>query len=530
MTQPVEHTPVAVAPEMKSGDAAGAVTNTVNTTGTTPTATSTDSAISKLPDTRPASKMDDSLTRSTAAVNNSIASTFVSNIPIATVAMSSGMTSAQSLPSANPTGSSTNASCGASSTLPLFPVTPAVVTSLITEGTQTATTHPQVNRIPFDYYPTVPPSWGGTSQHSAHTPYYAPYGGTSSCFPPLPGAANGNNPDSRWMGGYDPGRGMYDAGQVTAPPRDGSRNQHDPGGSRQRHVSRRADGNAPDRFRHMDRDRNAHRDRQEQQRLPFPKFPEFDGSGSWKSFIASFVRVCVHYDFGEQDMVEWLPLCLRGKAQSYVTSLPYEIQNHYDDLVRHLEQRFEPCSTQVALSLLHQAAQYEEESLCEFADRIRELALQASQPENGELSSSLRVHIFLRGCIDKQAALQAFLVEHRNLEQAVTYMKMICSSKNVLFGRNKVRQHRQVTFSDSEPTFMEGRRETDADIEYTIPPGVQRVASSFKETQEEFVSPAIEQRFGEMRSEFGESLNEVRSGQRKNAEALNELSSLEYGS
>ncbi len=236
--------------------------------------------------------------------------------------------------------------------------------------------------------------------------------------------------------------------------------------------------------------------------------------------------MCIHYDFGKQDMVEWLHLCLREKAQSYVTSLPYEVQHNYDDLVRHLVQRFEPYSTQVALSLLHQAAQYEEESLCEFANKIRELALQASQPENGELSSSLLVHIFLRGCIDKQAALQAFLVEHRNSEQAVTYMKMIYSSKNVLFGRNKVRQRRQVTFSDSEPNFMEGRRETGADIQYMTPPEVQRVASSFKETQAEFVSPAIEQRFGEMRSEFGESLNEVRSGQRKNTGALDEIRSI----
>ncbi len=43
VTQPVEQPPVAVAPELKSGDATGAVTNTVNTTGTTPTTSTTDS-------------------------------------------------------------------------------------------------------------------------------------------------------------------------------------------------------------------------------------------------------------------------------------------------------------------------------------------------------------------------------------------------------------------------------------------------------------------------------------------------------
>ncbi len=394
MTQPVEQPPVAVAPELKSGDANGAVTNTVNTTGTTPTTTTTDSGDAKLPGTRPASK-----------INNTIASTSAANIPIAAVAMSYGMTSVQSFPSANPTGSSTNASSGVFPTLPLFPVTHAVVTSLITAGTQTATTHSQVDRIPSDYNPMIPPPWGLLSQNMTSNPYNASNDGTSCLNTPFSGGGGGYNVGNRWRGDYDPGRGEYRVGRMYVPNQVEYHDHHDPGGNRQHHAGRGVDGNAPNGYRHRERNRNAYRDRQEQQRLPFPKFPEFDGSGSSKSFIASFGKVCTHYDFGEQDMVEWLHLCLREKAQSYVTSLPYAVQHNYDDLVRQLEQRFEPCSTQVALSLLHQAAQSEEESLCEFADRIRELAQQASQPENGELSSSLLVHILLRGCLDKQAAL-----------------------------------------------------------------------------------------------------------------------------
>ena len=545
MTQAVEQPPVAVASEVESNHVAGAVTNTVNTTGTTPTTTIKDSGNAKLPDTKLASNVDDSSFRSITTVNNAIASTTMVNIPTATVAMSSGMT-AQSVPFAYPSGSFAYATSGDSSLLPLFPVTPAVVTSLITAGTQTATTHSQVDRVPSDYNPMIPPPWGLLSHNMISNHNNAPNDGKSCWNTPFPGGGDGYNVGNRWRGGYDPGRGDY-------------LDHHDPAGNQQRHVGRGVDGNAPNGHRHRDRDRNVHRNRQEQPRIPFPKFPEFDGSGSWKSFIASFGKVCMHYDFGEQDMVEWLHLCLRGKAQSYVTSLPYEVQHNYDDLVRQLEQRFEPCSTQVALSLLHQAVQYEGESLCEFADRIRELAQQASQPENGELSSSLLVHIFLRGCLDKQAALQAFLVEHRNLEQAVSYMKMISSSKNVLFGRSKVRQ---VMFSDREPTVMEGKVDMDGNPQYMTPPGIQRVArfpsnkslspskgrtQAFRGTfGEEFVSSTIDKRFAamderirankgavkELRSEFRESLNELRSGQRKgvevqqkNTEALDEIRS-----
>ncbi len=235
--QSVEHPPVTVAPELNSGDADGTVTNTANATGTTPTAATTESRANKLPDDgMPASKMDDSLTLASSLANTATT----------TVAMSSGMTSAQSLPFENPIGTTIHASSSASSTLPLFPVTPAVVTSLITGGTQTATTHSQANRIPSDYYPAVPPPGGLTSQHTTHNPYYAPDGGISSLYPPFLGGTNGNNPDNHWMGGYDPGRGMY---------------QQDQGGNRRHSVSRGADGNAPDGFCHMDRDRNAHRNR-----------------------------------------------------------------------------------------------------------------------------------------------------------------------------------------------------------------------------------------------------------------------------
>ncbi len=73
---------------------------------------------------------------------------------------------------------------------------------------------------------------------------------------------------------------MYDAGQVNAPPWDVSPDQHDPRGSRQHHVGRRAAGSAPDGFRYKDRDMNVHRDRLEQQQLPFPKFPGVQ----WKRF------------------------------------------------------------------------------------------------------------------------------------------------------------------------------------------------------------------------------------------------------
>ncbi len=72
------------------------------------------------------------------------------------------------------------------------------------------------------------------------------------------------------------------------------------------------------------------------------------------------------------------------------------------------------------------------------------------------------------------------------------------------------------------------------------PPGIQRVALSFKGvSREEFVSPEIEKRLtsmderirankgavSELRSELKESLNELRSGQRKNMEAFDELHS-----
>ncbi len=127
---------------------------------------------------------------------------------------------------------------------------------------------------------------------------------------------------------------MYDAGQVNAPPWDGSHEQHDPEG---------AGGGGVDNIvladmqmamclmdsvtwtgagMHIGMERSSND-------FHFQSFLS-SMEAVRKSFIASFGKVCVHYEFSEQDMVEWLHLCLRGKAQSYETSLSYEIQNNYD--------------------------------------------------------------------------------------------------------------------------------------------------------------------------------------------------------
>ncbi len=127
--QSVEHTPVTAAPQLKSGDATGAVTNTVNATdvnvnGTTPTAPTAESRARKLPDDgMPALKMDDSSTRATSAAN----------ISIATAAMSFGMTSAQPPSPGNlaTTAVTTSPATTDAQLIPIFPVMPAFIISLM---------------------------------------------------------------------------------------------------------------------------------------------------------------------------------------------------------------------------------------------------------------------------------------------------------------------------------------------------------------------------------------------------------------
>ena len=211
------------------------------------------------------------------------------------------------------------------------------------------------------------------------------------------------------MGGYDPGRGMYDAGQVNALPRDGSRDQHDPGGSSQCHVGRRADGNAPDRFRYMDRDKVKHRGRASKKKIGRKKEKTEE-------------------EDQEEDRIVWKNR-KRGKT------------------------------------------------------RERKMGARSKK----------------RGRMRKRVVLEKELGKRRCSGEGLEMMKNAAGIMMDMFEKMNAG--------------------STADIEYATPPEVQRVASSFKETQAEFVSPVIEQRFGEMHSEFGESLNEVRSGLPRNTEA-----------
>ncbi len=126
--------------------------------------------------------------------------------------------------------------------------------------------------------------------------------------------------------------------------------------------------------------------------------------------------------------------------------MPRHVQTDYDLLLHGLTERFDDkIPEQAAYSLLLQLRQLEGESSEEFAERIREMAHQATSPDGAEPCPSLLVNVFLQGCRDQYAALQALHVNHTSLEQALAFVKMYSSHKEVIFGKSKVRR---VKFED----------------------------------------------------------------------------------
>ncbi len=115
------------------------------------------------------------------------------------------------------------------------------------------------------------------------------------------------------------------------------------------------------------------------------KVPEFDGVKPWRNFITRFERLCDAFGLEGDVRLEWLLLSLTDRASAFVATLPRHVQTDYDLLLHGLTERFDDkIPEQAAYSLLLQLKQLEGESSEEFAERIRELARQATSPDGSE--------------------------------------------------------------------------------------------------------------------------------------------------
>ena len=175
-----------------------------------------------------------------------------------------------------------------------------------------------------------------------------------------------------------------------------------------------------------------------------PKMSTFDGRAAskmeWAPFILQFQRMANRYDWPDEEKLERLIQCLRDSALTFYSKLPERTQNNYQELLERMGNRFNkqepPTTVRRRLQELKQGA---EESLEEFAEHARRLALDGFPGAGVEVVDAVAADAFLKGCRDKSAALIAMQQRPQTVDQAAEWVKEAIHNQNVLYGEAKPR-------------------------------------------------------------------------------------------
>ena len=165
----------------------------------------------------------------------------------------------------------------------------------------------------------------------------------------------------------------------------------------------------------------------------------YEGDDDWDIFKNKFQDYAEEMDWTPSECKACLKWCLRGKAAKFCsTLLKINEDLTYKQLLRKLGDRFGDLDLKVAVySQFNHANQKEEESLEDWADRVRELAAKAFKDLPNEYCCERAVQRFCEGMTDGEAGQYVFLGEPTSLEEAIKrtrlfqYTKKACHRKDV---------------------------------------------------------------------------------------------------
>ena len=93
--------------------------------------------------------------------------------------------------------------------------------------------------------------------------------------------------------------------------------------------------------------------------------------------------------------------------------------------------------------------QENKENLKDFVERAQALAVDGYPDTPEKFAETLATDAFLRGCLDKRAALVAMDKNPESLDQAVQFVRSAAANQKVIMGGKKS-EVKRVTFSDTE--------------------------------------------------------------------------------
>lgn len=179
-----------------------------------------------------------------------------------------------------------------------------------------------------------------------------------------------------------------------------------------------------------------------------PKMSTYDGRNDWRPYYLQFSTIADRCKWQSEQRLYKLIECLRDKALKFYSSRPKFVQTNCESLCKKMEERFgrkEP--PHIVRRLLQDLKQEQEESLEEFAERAQELATDGYPDTPDNFVQTLATDAFLKGCVDKRAALTAMDKNPDALDQAVQYVRSAVANQKVIMGTRRA-EIKRVSFME----------------------------------------------------------------------------------
>ncbi|CAG2235895.1 unnamed protein product [Mytilus edulis] len=128
----------------------------------------------------------------------------------------------------------------------------------------------------------------------------------------------------------------------------------------------------------------------------------------------------------------------------------YDVQEGYQAVCKKMEDRFgRKDLPHVIRRQLQDLRQLPEEPLDEYAERTQDLATDGFPGTPDDFIQIVATDAFLKGCMDKKAALTAMDKDPDSLDKALKYVKSAVTNQKVILG-NKKPEVKRVTFHETE--------------------------------------------------------------------------------
>lgn len=150
-----------------------------------------------------------------------------------------------------------------------------------------------------------------------------------------------------------------------------------------------------------------------------------------------FSHIANKYKWDKQQMLDKLIECLRDKALKFVSTRQEAVQKDVDLLAEKLNQRFGNKNLPHTIRRqLQEIKQLADESIEEFSEKIQEMAADGYINTPEHVIETISVDAFLKGCLDKKAALFAMEKNPSTIDQALQYVKSSIHNQKILLGYN----------------------------------------------------------------------------------------------